>query len=584
MLVRRLALATFAVLLLSGGAAATESPAAADRPDSLSRDDILAGRASQGEQRRALRASIELAGGESVEVAGAQSSGLGGYGQALIAADLDGDEDEEILFEQFVGSRRYVLAADDNGVLWRRKIKRGPWFAGYLVDDFAAGGGNEVLMIAHQWLGEAGQRVIFGLVGRYGLLWTYEAPGAPSSGGGPFQSTFHEINGSVQADGDDRAELAITTWSDYGHPKVITLDGDVGEELGTLEPSLETDNAAFETYSQSFVTDGASDQSDEAVFMTSLPTGGYFAERLLLTDGTRTDYEVIALGSLGDIYQGLDYSGDGRRDAYTDGYTHFGVFDPVSFTSWKHEHDYGSLGYPEIPDPVGDLDGDGGEDLCALLSDYVAVPDVPEYENTAHIDCRSGKTGARLWTAASPTVRNTETTYGWSFIVTRYDINGDAHPDPILGAEESVCGDQGWPCETVRFEASAVDGKTGSGLWSLNDPARESLMWSLTEGNLDEVPGDDLFVPDEDSDRAEFQVLNGRTMEPSWHAVVDPDSDWGRVLDWSHADVDGDGTTEAVVTAYATTRNCTARRCSPRTSLYLTAFSGTGQILWQVEL
>jgi len=583
MLIRRLTLATLAVLLIPGGASATASPTAAERPDSLSRDDILAGQASQGEQRRALRASIELAGGEGVEVAGAQSSGLGGYGQALVAADLDGDADEEILFEQFVGSRRFILAADDRGVLWRKKMKRGPWFAGYLVDDFAPGGGDEILMVAHEWLGQAGQRVVFGLVGRWGVLWTFEPPGAATPGG-PFPlGPFHEINGSVQADADEQAELAITTWSDSGSPQVLAIDGDDGTELTTLKPTLEADTALYESYSQALVTDGEPGQSDEAVFVTSLPTGGYFAERLRFTDGTRTDYEVIALESFGEIYQGLDYSGDGRRDAFTDGYTDFGVFDPISFTSWTHEHAYGSLGYPEIPDPVGDLDGDGGEDLCALLSDYVGGANQFEYEVTEHIDCRSGKTGARLWTAASPTVRGSETAYGWPFITTRYDLNGDGHPDPILGAEEGSCEGYG-PCETFRFEASAVDGKTGTALWGLADPALASLMWSLTEGNLDEVPGDDLFEEVEDADRAEFRVLNGRTLEPSWQGVVEPDSLYGHVLDWGHADVDGDGITEAVVTAYATDRTCGNHGCFFDTDLFLAAFGGDGQLLWQTEL
>jgi hypothetical protein len=566
---------TLAVLLLGlMPATATGSTSQVGHPESLTREDILAGRASQAQQRRVLRTSIELAGGEAVEVAGAQSSGLGGYGQALISADLDGDADEEILFEQYVGPRRFVVAVDDRGVLWRHKIKRGPWFAGYLVDDFAAGGGNEVLVIAHQWLGEEGQRIVFGLVGRWGLIWTYEPPGP-----------FHEINGSVEADGDERAELAITTWSDWDSPKVVTLDGDVGEELRTLQPTLETETAAFETHSQAFVTDGVPGQRDEAVFITSLPIGGgYFAERLRLSDGTRTDYGVIALESLGEVYQGLDYSGDGRRDAFTDGYDDFGVFDPIAFTSWNHEHGYGSLGYPEIPDPVGDLDGDGGEDLCAVLSDFVGEPEPLEYEVTEHIDCRSGKTGARLWTAATPTVRGTETTYAWPFIVTRYDLSGDGHPDPIIGAEEINCGETGWPCETVRFEASAVEGKTGGALWRLTDPAQESLMWSLTEGNLDDVPGDDLFEPDEESDRAEFRVLNGLTMEPSWQGVVAPHSNYGHVLDWSHADVDGDGVTEAVVTAYATFRTCGKHGCFWNTNLYLAAFGGNGQPLWQTEL
>lgn len=570
---RRLSTAVAVLLIALIPASATGSTPAADRPDSLSRDDILAGRASQAQQRRALRASIELAGGESVFVAGAQASGLGGYGQALIAADLDGDGDEEILFEQYVGPRRYVVAADDDGVLWRRKIKRGPWFAGYLVDDFARGGGNEVLMIAHQWLGMDGQRVVFGLVGEWGLHWTYEAPGP-----------FHDINGSVQADSDEQAELAITTWTDWGNPKVVTLDGDFGDELRTLKPTLDVDTAAFDTYSQAFVTDGPSGQSDEAVFITNLPTGGgYFVERLRLTDGTRTDYEVIPGVSFGAVHQGRDYSGDGRRDAFTDGYTRFGVFDPITFTSWSQEHGYGSLGYPEIPEPVGDLDGDGGEDLCAVFSDYVGGSDPFEYQATQYIDCRSGKTGAALWAATSPTTTTNETTFGFPFITTRYDLDGDAHPDPILGAEEYSCEEDG-PCEAFKFEASALEGKTGGALWKLTDPARKSLMWSLTEGNLDQLPGDDIFETDEDSDQAAFRVLNGLTMEESWRGVVEPDSDYGNVLDWGYADVDGDGTTEAVVTAYATDRKCGPHGCSGNTGLYVAAFGGTGELLWQIEL
>ncbi|MGH2691803.1 MAG: hypothetical protein ACRDHM_04800, partial [Actinomycetota bacterium] len=238
---------------------------------------------------------------------------------------------------------------------------------------------------------------------------------------------------------------------------------------------------------------------------------------------------------------------------------------------------------PEIPEPVGDLDGDGGEDLCAVLTDFIGGPNPYEYEDTAHIDCRSGKSGARLWTAASPTVRTTETTYGWPFVATRYDLNGDRHPDPILGGQEYSCGESG-PCETLMFEASALEGKTGSELWRLTDPAREPLMWSLTEGNLDDVAGDDLFETDEESERAEFRILNGLTMEPSWQGIVEPDSDYGRVLDWGHADVDGDGTTEAVVTAYATDLTCGRHGCFGDTGLYVAAFGGNGELLWQIEL
>ena len=577
MLVRRLTLAIFAVVLVPGGASASSTPSGtpspAERPGPVSRTDILAGRASQAEQRQALQASIELAGGHSVEMVGSQRSGLGGYGQALIAADLDGDGDEEILLEQYVGPRRFVVAADDNGVLWREKIKRGPWFAGYFVDDFAGDGGNEVLMVAHHWLGLDGQKVVFGLVGESGLLWTYQPPGP-----------YHEINGSVQADGDERAELALTTWSDYGKPKIVALDGDAGMVLGTLRPTLGIDTPALDTYSQAFVTDGASGQRDEAVFLTSLPMGGgYFAERLRLADGTRTDYEILALESLGTIYQGLDYTGDGRRDAFADGYDDFGVFDPITFTGWSHEHGLDSVSWPETPDPVGDLDADGAEDLCVVLTDFVTVAPPYEYDMTDHIDCRSGRTGARIWTAATATVRENGDflTYAYPFVNTRHDLSGDGHPDPILGVEEVRCDET---CETTRFEASALDGRTGGSLWAVNDPSGRELLWKLTEGNLDAVPGDDLFETDEDSERADFRVLNGLTRELSWEAVVEPESDYGHVLDWSHADVDGDGDTEAVVTAYATNLRCGPRSCFGETGLYLAAFGGDGGLLWQIEL
>jgi len=570
---RRIVTAVLLVLALIPASRATADKRSAERftPErTATRADVLAGRASQAEQRRALQASIELAGGESVEVAGSQQSGLGGYGQALIATDLDGDGDEEILFEQYVGPRRFVLAADEGGVLWRKKIKRGPWFAGYLVDDFAMGGGNEVLMIAHHWLGAEGQRIVFGLVGAWGLLWTYEPPGL-----------FHEINGSVEADGDERAELAITTWSDPGNPKVVALDGDFGEELGTLQPTLDADTAVFDTYSQAFVTDGDPGQSDEAVFITSLPTGGgYLAERLRFTDRTRTDFEVLPLESLGQVYQGRDYTGDGRRDAVIDGYSAFGVFDPITFSGWSHEHGFGA-GYPVPPDPVGDLDADEGEDLCMVLTEYVSGTTPFEYDLTAHIDCRSGKTGTRIWTAATSTVRQSEEGYAYPFVITRHDLNGDGHPDPILGVEEFRCDGS---CETTRLEIAALEGMAGGSLWAVNDPSGLDLLWQLTEGNLDSVPGDDLFETDEESDRAEFRVLNGLTREVSWQGVVEPDSDYGHVLDWGYADVDGDGVTEAVVTAYATNLTCGPHSCFGDTGLYVATFGGDGQLLWQIEL
>jgi hypothetical protein len=295
------------------------------------------------------------------------------------------------------------------------------------------------------------------------------------------------------------------------------------------------------------------------------------------------DFEVLPLLSLGGIYQGRDYTGDGRRDAVTDRYTAFGVFDPIAFTGWSHEHGFGSSWYQMPPDPVGDLDGDGSEDLCMVLSEYVSAPDSFGYDFTEHLDCRSGKTGTRIWTASTATVNETEDDYSYAFpfVITRHDLNGDGHPDPILGLEEYRCDAY---CETTRFEVSALDGKTGGSLWAVNDPSGQDLLWSLTEGNLDSVPGDDLFETDEESDLAEFRVLNGLTREPSWEAVVEPEADYGHVLDWGYGDVDGDGDTEAVVTAYATELTCGPHGCFGKTGLYVATFGGDGKLLWQIEL
>lgn len=181
---------------------AGRAPSRAAEPPAT-RADVLAGRATQDQALDLLKTSIERAGGTTVDDSIAPESTpppepLGGYVYPLLASDLDGDGDDEVVLEQW-SDTDHVLAVDDRGILWREALPDGTFLVGAFVADLIEGGAEELLLVAYRY--EVPGLGFLAAAGADGFVWSAEIP-----------TNYLEINGLVQADADALPEVAVTGW------------------------------------------------------------------------------------------------------------------------------------------------------------------------------------------------------------------------------------------------------------------------------------------------------------------------------------------------------------------------------------
>jgi hypothetical protein len=547
---RRPALVTFSLLLAlvpATSAAAGQkrapfhAPGVEDR--AATRQEIVAGTATREQRLDLLRASIDSAGGTTLAAAEvADDDVIGGYSYPLVAADLDGNGDDEVLLEQFA-RREYVVALDDGEVMWRLQQPPKSYVIGALVGDVFSDAGEEVLIILYRWKAD---KVVIGGAGEHGLRWTL-----------PLDSYHTELNGLVQADSDQQSEIAISSWDEEdGDLTIQTVDGESGmttSSIGSTPDGLL--DGSFT--SDGFITDGPEGGADEAVFITALG-GGYYAERRSLEDGTQSTFDIFPDANPPEgLFQGPDYTGDGRRDAFLSVSTlvpesswELGVFDAGTLeTAWTMDgvDPFFLFFYP--PFSPGDADGDGGQDLCLFLHDDQYDDQDNPISSTSTFRCHSGKTGTQLW-ESSKTVSEPENGWAHTDGLAMSDLNGDDVTDPILESFSSTCTgpEEEAECD-YSYTATAISGKNGSVLWTVDGLDSYGLAYDLTASNLDQSPGDDLVQYAYRENGVAFEVRNGLSLTRSWQGEFDAVGEDGYVDGALEADLDGDGTTEAFLTA-----------------------------------
>ena len=544
----RSVLVTFAILLVlipAANAAAGKqhapfaSPGTEDR--AATRQDIIAGTATREQRLDLLRASIESAGGATLAAAEAADDGvIGGYSYPLVAADLDGNGDDEVLLEQFA-TRAYVVALDNGEVMWRLQQPPKSYLIGAIVGDMFSDPGEEVLFVLYRWKAD---KVVIGAAGEQGLRWTH-----------PLDSYHTEVNGLVQADSDEQSEIAISNWDEEdGDLTIQTIDGESGMTASSM---ASTPDALLDGRftSDGFVTDGPEGAADEAVFVTPLG-GGYYAERRSLDDGTQTTFDIFPDANPPQgLFQGPDYTGDGRRDAFLSVSTlmseswQLGVFDAGTLeTAWTMDgvDPFFLFFYP--PFSPGDADGDGGQDLCLYLHEDEYDDQDEMLSSTSAFRCHSGKTGTQLW-ESSKAMSDPESGWAHTDGFATSDVNGDDVTDPILESFSSSCtGPEETECD-YSYTATAVSGKDGSVLWNVDGVDNYGLAYDLTASNLDQSPGDDLVQYAYRENGVAFEVRNGLNLTPSWQGEFATLGEDGYVDGALEADLDGDGTTEAFLTA-----------------------------------
>lgn len=561
---RRAALFTFIVPLLLTQPSAFAGPQPQAPPAAAAtRADVLAGRATPEQAVDLLRAGLEAVGGTSVSP---PPEPLGGYAYPVLPADLDGNGDDEALVESYVKGRLYYQGVDDRGVLWRERVPKRVWPIGFLTADFSTQDGEEVLFIGMRF--DESQEAALALFGADGVLWHVKLP-----------TRSFEVNGPVEADQDARAELGLTVWNADYDPALQTIDGDDGVTISSLTSTLhQTTGLGGE---EIFVTDGPSEQPDEGVFVTRLGALTV-AERRRLSDGQVTAREAVPLTDWFALSQGPDYTGDGHRDAFAADFERYGVFDGQTMElRWSKSlpQEDGPSAWP-TPYPGGDVDGDGGQEVCMVIGSYTFEEDGLFTTASTGARCDRGANGDSLWEVS----RQVAGQYAWASTLTGSDLDGDGLTDPVITTEVWECGED--TCTPVSEEVLAVSGKDASAIWSPGAPTHAGLAWELAESDLDGVTGHDAFVPGDQGGRgAPFSVVNGLTLATSWEGVVDT-GDLDGYATWAiAADLDGDGSPEAVATATATepsTPDCWG--ACPARHAFVAGFEVGGPRLWNFEL
>lgn len=509
------------------------------------RQDDTPSKATLSRIIQSLQASIEAAGGVAVQTpgevveTGSQGDPLGGYVEPFLAADLDGDGDQEVVVQQ-QSDYSHVAAIDDGALLWSEQQSERTYVIGAVPANLFPDGGQEVLLAMIRLNPD---RLLFAAAGVGGIRWVAAFPGYDTV-----------LAGVVEADGDGEDELAFRAWDfEEAELSIDTYDGESGDELGSFRSTFDR---LVDGYwgSQGFVTDGPPGSADEAVFVTPLGTG-YYAERLSLADGSQTGFNVVVNAETS-LSQGADYTGDGRRDGYLEtfagsgpGRSHtVGVFDPVTLAiAWTRTLPYPESGFARRHD-VGDANGDGGEDFCLFAhEDDFDVNEQMLRSSTSSFACYAGATGVDLWSASrsnSSPPDGYAHTYGWALS----DLNGDAVTDPLLHEYSGVCPNGIFHCD-FQHVASAHDGMGGGPIWETDDP---DVVAGLHDENLDGVSGHDVLQEIEgavDEGEARFRVVNGLTLSQSWQGSIAtglPEADIVAALD---PDLDGDGTPEALISA-----------------------------------
>ena len=550
------------------------------------RSDVVAGTATDRQAVELLRQSLQAAGG----TATADEEVQEGNAYPVLAADLDGDGDDEVILHQYLYSDpgpspyppfpsfRYQVV-DDRGVLWGFGGKTS-FAIGLLPGDFAPTPGTEVLSLSYSYQGFPSSPTLdLAMLGGRGILWQSS-----------LAEGWFEVNGLVEADGDELTELALSTWNGSGDLSIHTLDGDRGSNISVTRPSLAPTNLAYE----GFVTDGSASAPDESVFLVRLAPAVSYVERYRLSDGQLTLRDV-AVSDVRSLYQGPDYTGDGRRDAFArTALGDYGVFDGSTMRLvWSKPDDDDPLhGRSLFPYPAGDVNGDGGQELCLITETFHFSSNGQPGRGSAGATCDAGQTGTQIWEFSLEATGEMV----WPETRVGSDLDGDGLPDPIVyvSADDCEITDGSGYCTPISEKIAAISGKDARPLWPADtDPG---LAWFVTESDLDGVPGDDAVepwwwgsgspdgatgvTPGDAEPNARFSVLNGLRLRRSWEGIVDTrdlpgDIGWG--LD---ADVNGDGDRDAVFTAVG----YEIRGNNSRLHSFVQAMETDGSKLWNFEL
>ncbi|MFN2544178.1 MAG: hypothetical protein ABR600_06350 [Actinomycetota bacterium] len=559
----------------------------------VSRADVLAGRATDAQERALFRDTLSRVDGVTLLADGSEApTPVGGWTEPDLAVDLDGDGDQEVLAEQwsqdeYGDEELSVVALDDQGVLWRQFVPSDTWIEGMLTGNFASSAGTEVLIVGEHY-SHSGSDTILALTGSSGLLWAKQ-----------IGTTWLELNGPVRADDDAQSELAYTTWNNKAVPTVVTLDGDTGDRISALTATFKRVTSS----GNAFVTDTPGAASDEAVFVAALPTDyaspGYYAETVSLSDGTVLERHPEPLGATLSLSQGPDYTGDGRRDAYAGGYDVmgnglYGVFDPATLKlAWSKQppegpFGFGGPGYSPTFD-AGDLDGDHGAEVCFTSQSWA---DTTVETVTFEAQCQSGKTGADIWKATRTATAPSENGYADAYGYPDVDVDGDGAGDIIVSTGSGDCvydPDQDDYTCTGNWHDEAISSRNGSTLWT--DPSNVDY-WDYSASDLDGTPGADVFeltaASTEDGDLASpaiFDVLNGLTFAKRWGATIPTGGFPGYPIGAVSANIDGQGQNEVVTTAIGEEKECTpsGKHCWYTEHAYVAGFSNR-HLAWNYEL
>jgi len=353
------------------------------------------------------------------------------------------------------------------------------------------------------------------------------------------------VSGAGDLSDDGWNDVVIGAWGTFFGGRAFTFNGQTGRVLDTLTSPNEEDDGWF-GYSVSGTGDINGDGRPDIVVGAPREdpyASPYDAGRAYVFSG-RTGALLYTLvspneeinGYFGHSVSGVgDVNGDGDPDIVAGapyenpGHSPYDAGRAYVFNGANGELLHELTSPNETPGGqcgqavagVGDVNGDGYDDVM-VGANRENPGSSPQWAGRAHIF--SGRTGRLLYTLVSP--NEEEWGYFGYSVAGAGDVNGDGHPDAVVGAHnEAPGGSPSWAGRSYVFSWMHLSSEVAGGdlvlQWSTWTPAVEYWIYGMAN--------EPWFVPDQSPPTYVNRIAVLPSATTTWSSpsgIGDPDANW----------------------------------------------------------